>query len=209
MSDDFLARNDGPVYTPPPEDNYSSVCVGVYNLGLQETKFGPKHQVFLNWQIDLEKEDGSRHVVGNKYTLSLYELATFRKMVEAWFGTKITPEQEKEGIDPRKFLGKPCLLQIIHAHGTGAKANRVYANVGAVTKLMKGIQPLEPNIKLTSYSFSDGLNIPEETPKYVAQLIQKSRQWMVLQNQANRANNDDGAPHFAADDAVDDGTVPF
>lgn len=209
MSDDFLAKNEGTGYTPPPEDNYSAVCVGVYNLGLQETKFGPKHQVFINWQIDLEKEDGSRHVVGNKYTLSLYELATFRKMVEAWFGTKITAEQEKKGIDPRKFLGKPCLLQIIHAKGTGMKANKTYANVGAVTKLMKGMTPLEPTVKLTSYSFTDGMAIPEETPKYVVQLIQKSRQWAVLQNQAARANHDHDEPHFADDDAVDDGSVPF
>lgn len=201
----FLAKNEGPVFKLPPEDTYSAICTGVWDLGLQKNQFGAsKHRVWIEWEIDLQKEDGSPYRIGQNYALSLYELAPFRKLLEAWYGTKITPEQEKIGFDPRKLLGRPCQLQVIHKPGTGKNASKTYANVGAVMKMGKGMVAYKPTAAPVSFSFDDdGKNIPPETPKYVAQLIQTSVNWLATIPAGEQE------PNFAPDDAVGESDIPF
>lgn len=193
----LLAKNDGPAYTPPAEDLYGAVCIGVFDLGMQKTQFGNKHQIFLLWEIDSEKDDGSRHTVGRKYSPSLHEKAVFRQLLQSWSGRNVTEQEEHDGFDVLKLLGKPCQLQIIHHNSNG----KVYANVGSVTKLGKGMQALKPSKNPVSFTFDDnGRAIPEGVPEWIVKQIHASINWQ---------SSEDVQANYAPDEAVAEKEIPF
>jgi hypothetical protein len=197
----FLAKNDGPTFTIIPEETYNGVCIGCWDCGQQRNKISGKlqHKVYLEWELDYKKEDGTAYRVGRLYTLSLYELASFRQLLESWYGTKITKEQEEMGFDPRKLVGRAAAVQIVHGAGSGANVGKKYANVQTVTKLMKGVTPYQPTAKLITYSIDDdGNNIPEQTSKYVRGLIEGSVGWGI---DIKRPSDDseDVEPNFPPD----------
>lgn len=198
----FLAKNDGPTFTIIPEDMYKGVCVGVWDCGLHKNPLSGKnqHKVYIEFELDYQKEDGSAYRVGRLYTLSLYELASFRKLIESWYGTKVTPEQEQKGFDPRNLVGRSAMIQIVHNAGKGNNANKMYANIQTVTKLMRDVEPYKPTAKLIKYSMDENKkNIPEGTSKYVAELIQKSVTWSIEIPSGGGSNDGDVEPNFAPD----------
>jgi hypothetical protein len=170
----IMARNSGGNYTPPPADTYPAVCVGVFDLGTQETAFGAKRQVRIMWEIDCDKSDGSHHTVSQTYTPSLNVKANFRKLIESWLGRKLSDDEVKNGYDVGKLLGQPCQLQVLHNESNG----KTYANVGAVMKLAKGMQPLVPLNKPVLYSWDDhGRKMPNAMPEFIKRQVEQSLEW--------------------------------
>lgn len=168
------AKSKGGNYIPAPADVHNAICVGVYDLGTQLGNFGPKRQLCLLWELDCKKDDGKNFVVSRRYGLSLHPKAEFRKLLESWSGRKVTQEEEDNGFDAAKLLGRPCALQIIHNSSNG----NTYANVGSVTKLMKGMNPMKPTVVPSSYSVEDdGKNIPAGVPEWIQKLIKESQEW--------------------------------
>jgi hypothetical protein len=189
----LMAKSSGGNYTPPPADTYPAVCVGVFDLGTQENQFGkPKQQVQIMWEIDCDKADGTHHTVSRQYTPSLHPKAEFRKLLDAWSGKKTTPEEEKAGFDVATLLGKPCQLQVIH----NDKDGKTYANVGAVLKLAKGMEPMTPLNKPVLYSWDDhGKKIPSAVPEFVRKKIEQSLEWRgEMPGQDEPGSQDDGQP---------------
>lgn len=167
-------KSKGGNYTPAPADVHNAVCVGVYDLGTQNGNFGPKRQLCLVWELDCKKDDGKNFVVSRRYGLSLHPKAEFRKLLESWSGRKVTQAEEENGFDAAKLLGQPCALQIIHNESNGS----TYANVGSVTKLMKGMAAMKPTTPKASYSFDDdGKNIPKDVPEWIQKIIKESQEW--------------------------------
>lgn len=174
-----LVKSNGGNFTPAPADVHNAVCIGVYDLGTQQTNFGSKRQLLILWELDSQKDSGHNYVVSRKYGMSLHQKAEFRKLLESWAGRKVTPEEEQNGFDASTLAGKPCAVQIIHNESNG----NTYANVGAVTKLMKGMTALKPENPIVSYSFDDhGKNIPDGTPEWVAKQIKLSAEWQGTNN---------------------------
>lgn len=167
-------KTKGGNFTPAPADVHNAICIGVYDLGTQNTNFGPKRQLSILWELDCDKDDGKRYVVSRKYGLSLHQKSEFRKLLESWSGRKVTPQEEESGFDAATLLGKPCAVQIIHNESNGS----TYANVGSVTKLMKGMTALKPQNPMASFSFDDnGKNIPAGVPEWVQKQIKQSAEW--------------------------------
>ena len=54
--------------------------------------------------------------IGKEYTLSLSSKSNLYKDLVSWRGKPFT-EEELEGFDLSKLLGKPCQIQIIHKQG--------------------------------------------------------------------------------------------
>ena len=130
-------------FTPAPKGTFRAVCVDVVDLGeIEETwegKSKKSHKVRIVWQVDELMEDGRPFVVAQRYTLSFNERANLRAMVEQWFATSFTPEQESEGFDVETLIGQSCIVTVVHR--TSAKG-LTFANVGGVAPLMKGMPPL-------------------------------------------------------------------
>jgi hypothetical protein len=133
----------GKDFDPVPEGSHLAVCDMFVDLGMQDSHFGPKHQIYLRWQIPslriTYEKDGENidqpMAVGSFYTLSLSEKSNLRPILQSWRGKAFTPDELKK-FDVTTVLGKPCMVTVFHK----PKAEGgVTAKVGAVAKLPAGI----------------------------------------------------------------------
>src|SRR5687767_15519142 len=91
----------GKDFDPVPEGSHLAVCDMFVDLGLQDSRFGAKHKIYLRWQIPalrVEFERDGQQVnapmsIGATYTLSLSEKSNLRPMLQAWRGRAFTPEE--------------------------------------------------------------------------------------------------------------------
>lgn len=195
-------KSKGGNYTPAPADVHNAICIGVYDLGTQNGNFGPKRQLCLLWELDCDKDDGKHFVVSRRYGLSLHPKAEFRKLLESWSGRKVTPDEEENGFDAAKLLNQPCALQIIHNENNG----NTYANVGSVTKLMKGMKPMKATYPAATFSFDDnGKTIPPNVPEWIQKLIKGSNEW----NGTTVTADDEPADQFDAGTVEEQASATF
>jgi hypothetical protein len=139
----------GKDFDPVPEGSHLAVCDMFVDLGIQESNYNgqvkEQHKIYLRWQVpslrskwtkdDVEHEGPM--AIGSKFTLSLHEKASLRKILQSWRGRAFTPDELKK-FDVTTVLGAPCLITVTHEPKDGGG---VYANVGAVAKLPPGVPP--------------------------------------------------------------------
>ena len=165
-----------------PEGVYQAVCYSVWDIGTQfSEKWGKSaHQGIVVWELcecrmEVER-DGVKidlpRAVSKKYTMSLNEKASLRKDLQSWRGRNFTRE-ELNGFDITKLLGVNCMIQIIH----NQKDNKVFANIASITPLYKGLKKLDAENPLKYFSLSENVDIPEGTPKWIAELIEGSAEY--------------------------------
>jgi hypothetical protein len=139
--------SEGSDFAPPPAGTFPAICYRFIDLGTQQTTFKgdqkEQHKILLSWE--LKDDECMMEVEGEmmpmtihqRFTWSMHEKATLRKMLESWRGLKF---QEKDfgpgGFDVRNLLSKACMLAIVHSE----KEGKAYANVASVLKLPKGMQ---------------------------------------------------------------------
>ena len=130
-------------YKPAPAGAHVARCVRIIDLGTQDTTFKgePKksHLIDVYWELptNLMEEGefaGKPYTVKQRFTASLSEKATLRKVLESWRGRKFTPA-ELAGFDLQNILGKPCLLNVVHVD----KDEKVYANIASVMQVPGGM----------------------------------------------------------------------
>ena len=102
------------------------LCYGVIDLGTQKVTF--QNEIKLQRKVrilfelpNLKKEfkagEGEKPFsISKEYTLSLDAKANLYKDLVSWRGKQFS-EEELEGFDISKLLGKPCQIQIIHKQG--------------------------------------------------------------------------------------------
>lgn len=130
-------------FDPVPEGSHMAVCDMFVDLGLQDSRFGAKHKIYLRWQIpalriEFEKDGEKINApmsIGATYTLSLAEKSNLRPMLQSWRGKAFTADELKK-FDVSSVLGAPCMITVTHNPKEGGG---VYANVGAVVKIPSGI----------------------------------------------------------------------
>ncbi len=122
-----------------------------------------------------------RMCIYKRYTLSLHENASLRKDLENWRGKKFT-EEELQGFDLEKLLGVNALITVVHSQGADGKT---YSNIAAVSKLMKGMAPLEAQNKRSQ-------------PEWVIKLIEKQ-----ISSQEDHKESKEDYKH------IDDEEAPF
>lgn len=133
----------GKDFDPVPEGSHFAVCDTFVDLGMQDSRFGAKHKIYLRWQIPSKRvsyeKDGQKieapMAIGGTYTLSLSEKSNLRPMLQSWRGRAFTPEELKK-FDVTSVVGKPCMITVTHAPRT---EGGVYANIGVVAKLPDGV----------------------------------------------------------------------
>lgn len=122
-------------FNPAPQGTHIARCVQMVDLGTQETPFGTKRQVWLQWELpDEPMDDGRPFVIGKRYTASLTKKSNLRLDLEAWRGRAFT-QDELKAFDLRKVLGAPCLVSVKHVEKDG----NVYANVASIAAAPKGM----------------------------------------------------------------------
>ena len=152
---------------PIPADKYVGRFIGVYDLGTQYNSLYKKwtRKVLLQLEIpavraQYEANDGTQvdnpRVITREYGLTLHKKATLRKDLEAVRGREFT-DAELAGFDLFTIQGAPAEIQVVHK----TKGDKTYSNVGALSKVFKGVEI--PPAELTPISFSfDTVNSVEE-----------------------------------------------
>ena len=144
-----------------PEGVHMAVCDMMVDIGMQpvayqgETKM--KHKIYLRFQIPAQRVtingEDLPMVIGNRYTLSLFQQAILRKHLVSWRGQEFTPEEEN-GFDVETVVGVPCQIQIIHNKQEGS--DRTYANIGNIMALPQGMEGPKPENGTVIYHKDDG-----------------------------------------------------
>lgn len=129
----------------PPAGTHLAVCYRVIDLGTQETTYmgqaKRQHKILLSWELPDEKmADDRPFTISKRYTWSMSEKASLRSDLESWRGIPFTEKDFGEGgFDIKNTIGKACLLTIMHEEKNG----KTYANITAISRLMKGMKAPE------------------------------------------------------------------
>lgn len=127
---EVLATRPTGEYRAPSIGWQRAVCVDVFDEGVVETKYGPRHQVEFCWQLEECREDGNHFHVWRRFTLSLSDTSTLRKFLEVWQGYPFGVEELKRGVPlAHRFIGRDGLLLIEAV--VNAETGKTYRNVRA------------------------------------------------------------------------------
>lgn len=128
-----------------PAGTYPAIIYRVIDLGTQQINWQGQlswsHKILLAFELhgDEKMDDGRPFVISKRYTASLSQKAKIREHLEAIRGRPFSND-ELGGFHLRNVLGAPCLLQVVHE----SKGEAVYANIGGLMKLPKGMPKPEP-----------------------------------------------------------------
>lgn len=190
-----VKESGGGSYPVIEAGSYPARCVGVIDLGIQHNEFTGKDQerVRLVWELPTERvemdgEDKPRWL-SKPYTASLHEKATLRKDLDAWRGKPFTQE-ELSGFDLHNVLNAPCILSVVNQEG---KNGSVYAKVGGISKIMKGMEvpPLENPMFSFDMDADDAETVLESLPKWMQDEVKNSITWKAKTTVTNLSELDD------------------
>lgn len=197
----IIAKEKGGDFKRCPPGTHIAVCNLVADLGLQQTGFGPKHKVYIRFELPHERTEYERDgqklegpmTIGANFTVSLSRKATLRGMLESWRGRQFNKE-ELEGFDLVNVLGAPCQVSVVHETGNNGD---MYANIKAIVPLPKGMQRPKAENPLLKYSPDDEADY-ERLPDWIKEKIR---------SQLSSTPEDNRQP--GADDDFGDGPIPF
>ena len=105
----------------------NAICVAVYDLKYQVTKFGPKHQVRIAFELDQRMSrgeyEGKRFVQSDQYTASIHPKSALGGHLNNWRGRPFT-EVELKAFDLDNIIGVHCQLNLVENDG--------YVNIGTI-----------------------------------------------------------------------------
>lgn len=170
-----------------PQGMHVARCYSMVHIGTVEWEWkGEKKQsdkVRLTFELPNEmrvfsEEKGSQPmVIDREYTLSMYEKANLRQDLENWRGAKFT-EQEADDFDITKLLGTPCMLNVIH---NKAKNENVYANIGNINPLMKGMSCPDQINSTFEFNYTDKFDYAwvEDQPDFIQDAIKSTPEYQA------------------------------
>jgi hypothetical protein len=195
-------------YPKAPEGVQRAVCVGIYDVGthVQTGQFGvsSNRQVLLQFELpDAKQEDGKSFTINTTFTLSMHEKANLRKFLGSWRGKPLT-DAECSRFDVSQMLGHPAQVQVVHNAG---KNGNVYANIGSIMSMPKGMPVPEYDSELKQFSIEEP-EIPGDVPRWIAEKIRNSKEW---QAKAGAPRSSAASPDFDefAGQGDSDPSVPF
>ena len=152
-------KTGGEGFKPVPQGTHIARCVTVVDLGVQQTPWGSKEQVYLGFEVpsfrvEWEKDDQKLQgpgLVGATWTLNLYEEANLGKNLISWRGKPFTKE-EKAGFDLFKLLGVPCMLSLVHNKATNGNT---YANIASIMGCPPGTEIPKQETESVGYTATD------------------------------------------------------
>ena len=172
------------------EGTHVGICIGVIDIGTQETRYGPKVQAILQFEIPEDRvqyvKEGEEfdvpRTISKLYNKTLTKGSILRKDLESWRGKEFTSEEAAE-FDLFVLVGKPCLLTVVHTNAN----DRVYANITGISKIMKG--QVIPAQELKPIRFS-----PEYPDQYddLPMWLRDKFDKRIVSNETTEENSDKG-----------------
>jgi hypothetical protein len=169
-----------PFTTNIPEDTYSAVCVGVFDLGSVHNKTWNKDEqkILFLWELpELRNPEGFNETIHQMYTASLGDKSNLKKMLVNWRGKAFTPA-ELESFDVKAVLGQPCQLLVIH---NKVEAN-TYANIQNVSGWPKSAPRPKHQLPLMVFEFGVHTEVPYKTPEWIKARIESAPEWVARED---------------------------
>lgn len=174
----IVSENSG-TYFLVPEGQYNAVCVGVIDLGTQQSQWGTKKQLLLQWELPEVKhvfdEDRGEEpaVISRFFTASLNEKSNLRAFLESWRSKSFTSDELK-GFAIDKLLGQPCILTVVHTHNSAEPK----AVPKVAMKLAKGGPAVQATTPLRKFTFDDpSVSDYENQPEWIRKKIAESSEY--------------------------------
>lgn len=179
-------------YPPIGEGIHPATCIGIYDIGLQTTKWQGREKVarkiIITWElhdetVEVDGEEKPRYY-SNTYSLSLNEKSSLRKDLETWRGKRFT-DSELEAFDLYNVLGKPCQIQILHTEKDG----RIYANSESIIAWPKGVPNPGVQGELVYFDLNPDnpedfscLNMLDTLPEWIQEKVRQSPTYAALES---------------------------
>lgn len=202
----IASDSGGRDFEPMPEGPAAAVCDMMVDLGLQETNFGVKHQVYIRFQVPEHRVeiDGESKpaIIGQTFTLSMSEKSNLRPLLEGWRGKKFSAE-EVRGFDITKVAGQPAYINIVHNESGG----KTYANIASLMPIPRGMEKPQLEGEVIVYDGDNLSNFDKLRPwlqeKIKAQVVTREPQGSSPQPQGNvqgfDTDLDDDVPFASSD----------
>jgi hypothetical protein len=196
MSSAIIASNEGSYnHEPIPAGNHLARCIRMYHIGtvLDSYMGQPKemNKVVITWELPqvrkvFDQAKGEQpSIISEEYTLSMGDKAKLRLLLESWRGKKYT-EEELKGVDITRVISQPCLLNVVHVL---TKKGHTMAKVSSIAPLYQGaICPQQENPSIIFGYNPFDINVYHQLPKWIAEKVQKSKEFMTLYPQGAPVN---------------------
>lgn len=184
----IASSSGGGNFTPIEAGNYAARCVQMIHIGTVEETIQGKikmlNKVRLTWELPTEMKEfkegeGEKPLtISKEFTLSLSDRATLRKYLASWRGKDFTEDQAK-AFDITVLVGVPGLLNVIHK--TSKDGSKVYAEVGTITPLMKGME-CPPQINPSKILSYDGFDYAlfDSLPDFIKDKMKSSDEYKAM-----------------------------
>jgi len=176
-----LTATEGSDFEAAPSGIWPARLIWLIDLGIQDTPFGTKPQLFMNFEL---VANGTHHTIGKFYTASLNEKATLAKDLGSWRNKTIKPGEE---LDLSKLLGLFCQLQVL-------ENDKGRQSIKAILPKSAMFESLEPLLTEKDYN---------QLPEFFQQAIDKQL------TQAEPPKRKPGGMSDLALEKVLDDEVPF
>lgn len=179
-----LTPNSAPHVTDIPEETFPAICVGIFDLGTVHSDVFNSDSMKIQFVFEIPEvrndEGFPATVTTRPETQSINPKSNLFRILQAWRGKSFSAK-ELELFDVKEFLGKPALVQVVHKHGDGARKGSVWANIGQISAMPRGMEHPKPYRTPIYFDFADGVAaIPEGTPEFIADKIVASPEWAAL-----------------------------
>lgn len=211
-------KPSGSNFAPAPEGLHVARCVAMVDLGTHEDtgKFGTKRQRKIRLSFELpdelavfnEEKGEQPYVISREFTFSMHEKAALRLFLEAWRGKKFT-NSEAATFDVGTLLKVPAMLNVMHT--SLGQGGRVYANVGAASRLPKNTVCPPQITPTTIFSLAEfDQEVFDSLPEWLRTKVSDSDEYKAMVNaeEAKSSGADDKAAAFKPASADDD-DIPF
>jgi hypothetical protein len=163
----------GTDFKPCPIGTHSAVVTRLYYLGTQpsnDPKYKPAKKIVIVFEIDEPLEPGSdkNFMLSTTVGFSLNEKSGLTKLFKPVLGARWP--KEGDNFDIETLLGLKCLVTVVHKQS----GDKLYANVGSVGGLPRGMAPFETVTDEFCWSYDDAPRdgVPEWVKTAAAKCIE-------------------------------------
>lgn len=148
--DFYVEKSEEKEFEKPPVGLHLGILIKIIDLGTQLVEFEGKKKtqpkIALVWELPEElMSDGRPFIISKKFTLSTGERASLTAILTSWLG-----KAPDKSFNLSSLLGKGCNVSV--SHDKSSDGLKTYANVKAITALMKSQNVPAPQNELVVFS---------------------------------------------------------
>ena len=210
-----VGRSARPSIPPVAPGTYFAVCIGVIDLGEQETiyngstKYAKKVQIIFEFPNELVVVDGEERPrwLSRRFTRTDSGKGNLRPFVESWLAKKFSDEDFAE-FELFDLVSKPAMLTVVLSE------DGQYANIASAAAMPRGTSAPTAKSEFLTFDIDQWDDKQfSKLPEYLQELIKKSTQYKAAhlpQDEVSLEAAEAAAAEAAqAEDPQPSGGVPF